>query len=113
MDKSDIEEDVKTGNLTGIENAFRALVNWPYEDTIKGVETVEGAMDLLEGVATSLAWFSDTRAMPGDIVEVLRQERRGRGAQLSGSTYKAGANLVLEHIEWWRALFARTLPGKA
>ena len=106
----DIEMDVRAGNLSGIEDAFRALVNWPGEDRIEGVDTVDHATELLEMVATNLELLQDARAMPGDIVEVLRQERRGGGAQLSGGTYKAGAAFVLGHFDWWRALFARTLP---
>ncbi|MBC6714712.1 hypothetical protein H9Q09_00740 [Aurantimonas sp. DM33-3] len=91
---SDIETALERGNISDIEDAFRALVGWPHQDTIEGASPSKRS-ELLTRVSQALK--GDDRQMPGDIITILEDG----GCHLHGGRYRNGAGAVLSSISLW------------
>ncbi len=104
--KTDIEAAIQAGRVSDIEDAFRALVNWPGEDEIVGLEGMSDAMLLLVATAQRIVDLDDRRIMPAEIFDLIRDLPHGES--LAGGTYSAGAEAVLADIGQFRPIFRRT-----
>jgi hypothetical protein len=92
---TDIKSALEGGHISDIEDAFRALVGWPNEEEIIGVDA-NTRCTLLGAVCDSLR--GDDRLMPADIVTIIED-----AGGLRGGTYQNGADAVLSDLEYWRS----------
>lgn len=95
MHLTDINFALERGHIPAIEDAFRALVGWPNEDTIDGADA-DARKALLEPVCDALR--QDDRQMPGETITMIEDA----GADLYGGTYRNGAGAVLSDLAYWR-----------
>jgi PAS domain-containing protein len=93
----DTKAAIERGNLSQIEDAFRALVGWPKEEEIVGADA-DARCSLLEEVCQALK--RDDRQMPGDIVTIIEETR----CKLRSGSYRHGAGAVLADLDHWRYL---------
>lgn len=91
---TDVEIALERGHVSDIEDAFRALVGWPNEDTIDGADARTRSI-LLPRVCYALR--DDDRIMPGDITAIIEDA----GCKLLGGSYRNGAGAVLSSIAFW------------
>ena len=105
--KADILDAIATHRLSDIEDAFRALVDWPGADIVMGLEGTSDALDLLKAVCDALSVSNDTRTMPGDVIDLLNG--MAEGPEMVGAPwYAAGAAFVRDRLPRWRPFFVRT-----
>lgn len=98
MYMTDIENDIAIRDNRGMEDAFRALVGWPKEDDIHGA-TAESLGNALEAICAALA--GDGSIMPGDTVDIIAATI----GEPIGGTYADGAEVVLGHLDVFKARF--------
>ena len=107
MHVEDIEAGLASGNRSGIEDAFRALVGDPGEDRIENVETADHLSRLLRICAKGLA--DDDRQMPSSTRELLDEVAGDEERPAMPGLYSAGAAVVLAHLAHFHELFGRAL----
>ena len=93
MHVADIEEDIASGDIRGIEDTFRALVGWPNEAKIEGgTRALRRALRLC-----CLNLHGDDSIMPSGTAELIAEQ----SDEPVGVTYQDGAKAVLESIGYW------------
>ena len=96
----DTNAAIERGQVSQIEDAFRALVGWPKYDEITGGDAMERRA-ILRPVCEAL--LHDDRQMPGDIVTIFEDAE----ADLQDASYRAGAAAVLADLEFWKDRLGR------
>lgn len=94
MHIDDIHAAIENNNTKTIQDAFRALIGWPNEDTIKG-STAAARAKLLDAVCKALE--DDGDLMPRDTLEAIMEV----SDELQDGTYADGAEAVLAARAHW------------
>lgn len=95
---TDINNNIASRDIAGIETAFRALVGWPNEEDIGGA-TRDGLRTALKAVCEDL--IGDDRIMPAETASLIVDVND----ELVDGTYSAGADAVLATLNYWNIRF--------
>jgi hypothetical protein len=104
MTFAEINAAIAAGNTTDLEDAFKAMVEYPgHAGCIPGAtpENLKHALDRVCG-----ALLEDDRIMPGGTFDAIRGTIPDE-SELLGGCNSRGAIVVKKHLPRFRALFAR------
>jgi hypothetical protein len=105
MTFAEINTALAASNTAEIEDAFKALVEYPgHAGRIPGA-TPENLKHALDRVCDAL--LADDRIMPGGTSDAIRGTIPDE-TELLGGCYSHGASVVRQHLPRFRALFAKT-----
>jgi hypothetical protein len=105
---NDIEEHLARGDIRSLETDFRALVSFPKEEEIEGVDNTAALSALLMKVAAALV--GDQSIMPeGSVVAIM--DAIAGWFTLADRTYASGALAVLQYPEQWDLAFVNAFEG--
>jgi hypothetical protein len=98
MRMEDVKSAIRRHDTRKLEDAFSALVNWPYNEPIVDVQDAFALMTLLARLTFALR--DDVYFMPTPTCERIR---KATGKIVFA--YKDGVEAVTDHRDYWRALF--------
>ena len=98
-----VEDNLALKNILGLEAAFRALVGYPKEELIDGIDDADILADLLYRVASALA--SDLSEMPHATLDVINKVVRCELKPSVTGDYASGSTVVREHKKHWHGIF--------
>jgi hypothetical protein len=104
MTFQEINAAIEAGNTTDLEDAFKALVDYPGQAGRIPGATPENLKHALDRVCGAL--LEDDRIMPGGTSDAIRGAIPDEN-ELLGGCYSHGALVVKKHLPRFRAIFAR------
>ena len=106
MQVGDMRRQLATGELRGIENAFRALLG--QGRGVQGASSLDELMHVLQAACNALAY--DDRPMPRDLASKILADT---GLGFEERSYAVGSRAVQAHRAQWREMLGRHVPTLA
>lgn len=103
----DIEDALDRRDISKVEAAFRALVEWPLRDAPEDAEDPDELAHLLDRVTAALE--GDRHAMPQELIDEIVETDHDRIWFRDDRSYAAGARAVAAQSLHWVTKFQQRL----
>jgi hypothetical protein len=104
----DIEADLARRDMRGVEDAFRALIGFPKEDTIQGASDPQQLTAALSRACRVLA--RDRSIVPSGTIDIIN-DVLGNASLGHGASYATAAKHVGPALDRWQARHVALFSG--